>query len=238
MADCLANSVARPAADAEAVLSVMTLPAAMPQAPPLQLGVLLQRKLQHNRWQRWSWSLLDVLPDEANPDPVDAALARAPSISPRCLAWGEVTSQWLYPGHCVKLHRDEVEGYHLNLISPSPSWFVWWSAPAEPDCDDPRQQAAGLPQVQAVTLSYNEAARWMDAGETVEIAALPGEVANWLADFNTAYYKPEPRKRRRPQSFLAPQERDATRLVTIAATGPGEADQTTAAQDGPATSCP
>ena len=235
MADCLANSVTRPVADAAPVLSVMTLPTATPQVPQLQLGVLLRRQLQHNRWQRWSWSLLDVLPDEANPDPVDAAVARAPSTSPRCLAWGEVASQWLYPGHCVKLHRDEVEGYHLNLISPSPSWFVWWSAPAEPDCDDPRQQAAGLPQVQAVTLSYNEAARWMDAGETVEIAALPGEVANWLADFNTAHYKPEPRKRRRPQSFLAPQERDATRVDTIAATDPGDAP---AAQDGAAAARP
>ncbi len=238
MVDSLANSVARPAADAEAVLSVTTMPTATPQVPPLPLGVLLQRQRQHNRWQRWSWSLLDVLPDEANPGMESAAGAQAPSGGPRCLAWSEDASQWLYPGHSVKLHRDEVEGYHLNLTSPSPSWFVWWSAPAEPDCDDPRQQAAGLPQVRAVTLSYNEAARWMDAGETVEIAALPGEVAKWLADFNTAHYKPEPRKRRRPPSFLAPQERDATRAITLAATGPGEADQATAAQDSPAASCP
>lgn len=224
-------------ANAGAVPSATTMPAAAPQVPQLQLGVLLQRQRQHNRWQRWRWSLLDVLPAEASRSPGDARVAQAPSPSPLCLAWSEAASQWLYPGHGVQLHRDEAEGYHLNLTSPSPSWFVWWSAPAEPDCDDPRQLSTGLPVVQAVTLSYNEAARWMDAGETVEIAALPGEVANWLADFNTAHYKPEPRKRRRPQSFLTPQERDATRVHAASATDPGEAPAQSA-QDEPPASCP
>lgn len=170
----------------------------MNTAPLWQVAVLMQRDRLNNRWQRWRWTLRDVLPGEmaaSRPDPI-------------CLEWDQAHSQWLYPGLRAELYRDEAEGYHLNLTSPQPSWFVWWTQPADPECDDPRQTAQGLPQVQAVTLSYNEAARWMDAGETVEIAPLPATVANWLAEFTTQHYRPEPRKRRRPQSFLPPSERD------------------------------
>lgn len=167
------------------------------------VAVLMQRDQLNNRWQRWRWSLRDVLPATAG------GVAR--EIAPICLEWSESQSQWLYPGWSVQLFRDEAEGYHLNLTSPQPSWFVWWAPAAEPDCDDPRHAPEGLPSIQAVTLSYNEAARWMDAGETIEIASLPAAVANWLADFASQHYKPEPRQRRRPQSFLAPGERDISR---------------------------
>lgn len=178
----------------------MNAPVSAPAAWPI--AVLMQRDQLNNRWQRWRWSVRDVLPA--------AMSGAAQGDAPICLEWGGAQSQWLYPGWSVQLFRDEAEGYHLNLTSPQPSWFVWWTPAAEPDCDDPRQAPEGLPSIQAVTLSYNEAARWMDAGETIEIAPLPAAVANWLADFASLHYKPEPRKRRRPQSFLAPGERDVS----------------------------
>lgn len=172
----------------------------------LRVAVLMQRDRLASRWQRWRWSLRDVLPGEGREAAAD--------VSPRCLVWTAPQSQWLFPGCEVQLHRDEAEGYHLNLTSPQPSWFVWWTPAADADCDDPRSDPAGLPAVQAVTLSYDEAARWMDAGETIEIAPLPAAVANWLAEFATRHYRPEPRKRRRPQSFLAPEQRDVAPAAT------------------------
>ena len=178
----------------------MSAPVFAPAAWPI--AVLMQRDQLNNRWQRWRWGLRDVLPATAG--------RMAPESGPICLEWSGAQSQWLYPGFSVQLFRDEAEGYHLNLTSPQPSWFVWWTPAAEPECDDPRHAPDGLPVIQAVTLSYNEAARWMDAGETIEIAPLPAAVANWLADFSSLHYKPEPRKRRRPQSFLAPDERDVS----------------------------
>ena len=168
--------------------------------PALRVAVLMQRDRLVSRWQRWRWSLLDVMPDAGS-----EAAADGP---PRCLVWTAPQSQWLYPGCEVRLYRDEAQGYHLNLTSPQPSWFVWWTPAADVDCDDPRTDPAGLPAVQAVTLSYDEAGRWMDAGETVEIAPLPAAVANWLAEYATLHYRPEPRRRRRPQSFLDPEQRD------------------------------
>ena len=58
-----------------------------------------------------------------------------------------------------------------------------------------------------VTLSYNEAGRMLDAQERVDNVPLPAEAVAWLQAFTDAHYKPEPKKRSRPPSFLAPQER-------------------------------
>ena len=54
---------------------------------------------------------------------------------------------------------------------------------------------------EAVTLSYNEAARWMDANERVERVEAWPELAAWLAQWVEANYRPEPKKRQRPRSF-------------------------------------
>jgi regulator of protease activity HflC (stomatin/prohibitin superfamily) len=43
-------------------------------------------------------------------------------------------TQWLHPGHEIVLHRDEAEGYYLNITSPDPKVFVMWRM-AEPGAD-------------------------------------------------------------------------------------------------------
>ena len=51
------------------------------------------------------------------------------------------------------------------------------------------------------TLSYNEAARRMDGGEQVERASAWPDLAAWLTEYVAANYKPEPKRRRKPDSF-------------------------------------
>jgi hypothetical protein len=51
------------------------------------------------------------------------------------------------------------------------------------------------------TLSYNEAARWMDGGEKVERTPAWPDLARWMGEWVEANYRPEPKKRRRPNSF-------------------------------------
>ena len=58
-----------------------------------------------------------------------------------------------------------------------------------------------------MSVSYEEAGRWLDAQERVDNVPLPADVAAWLQAYTDATYRPEPRKRRRPQSFVAPGER-------------------------------
>jgi hypothetical protein len=52
------------------------------------------------------------------------------------------------------------------------------------------------------TISYHEAARMMDAGETVDSVPMPAEVRAWVEPWVAANYRPEPRrKQRRNESF-------------------------------------
>ena len=104
----------------------------------------------------------------------------------------------MHPGFTVELFRDDAEGYYLNLSSGAPVWFVMWRI----DDEDPSQARPEL-----VTLSYNEAGRWLDAQERVDNLPLPADVREWLAAYTDEHYKPEPKQRRRPASFRAPGQR-------------------------------
>jgi hypothetical protein len=52
-----------------------------------------------------------------------------------------------------------------------------------------------------VTLSYHDAGRWLDAQERVDQVAAADEVVDWLSAFVDATYQPEPKRRKRPDSF-------------------------------------
>ena len=73
----------------------------------------MRRERIDNRWQPWRWSLADVVPHEP-----------AFGTEPRRLRQDEREELWLFPGFAVELFRDDAEGYHLNLASPAPCWFV------------------------------------------------------------------------------------------------------------------
>jgi hypothetical protein len=46
-----------------------------------------------------------------------------------------------------------------------------------------------------LSVSYHEGARWMDTEENVGGVALPPDLLPWIAEFASAHYKPEPRKK-------------------------------------------
>ena len=95
------------------------------------------------------------------------------------------------------IFRDELEGYYLNLTTDDPRIFVMLRKDDGDDC----------PNADGITLSYNEGARWMDAGERVESISMPAVMQRWLAEYVEQNYTPEPKKRRRPASFVSPDKR-------------------------------
>src|SRR6266705_2759444 len=117
------------------------------------------------------------------------AVAVVMERTPRALLQDESRAQWLHPGFKLELFRDEAEGYYLNLSSHKPFVFVNWL----------EEEGAGVPK--AVTVSYNEAARLMDAGARVDGVPMPPQWIPWLAEYVERNYKPEPKKRSRPPSF-------------------------------------
>ena len=159
----------------------------MDARPAVTVAVVIEREAQPNRWEDWRFRIAEVVADEGGFG-----------------AWPQVLRDdgrlqvAIHPGFTLELFRDEAEGYHLNLTSGAPVWFVMWRL-AE---DDP---STALPQT--VSLSYHEAGRWLDAQERVDNVPLPPDLVAWLQAFTDEHHRPEPKRRRRPQSFLPPEQR-------------------------------
>lgn len=165
-----------------------------PHRPALQVAVVMRRERVHgpmSRWQPWRWVLADVVP-------------QAPGFgeAPRRLYRNESEESWLHPGFTVELFKDDAEGYFLNATTRAPCWFVLWRMEeAATLAEEPMARPA------AVSLSYHDAGRWLDAQETVEQVRAPDEVVAWMRAFAESHYAPEPRRRQRPQSFQGLQDR-------------------------------
>ena len=159
----------------------------MPQRPSIPVAVVIERHRQPSVWQDWSFGIVEIARDEGGF-----------GEQPRTLRDDGSIARQLHPGLTVTLHRDEAEGYYLNLSSGAPVWFVMWRV----DDDD---TSRAWPEL--VTLSYNEAGRLLDAQERVDNLPLPVEVCAWLQAFVDEHYKPEVKQRRRPASFKSPERR-------------------------------
>lgn len=155
--------------------------------PAVQVAVVMEREAKPNRWEDWRHRVAEVVLHE-DTFGCDARLLRDDAKLAR----------WLHPGFTLELFADEAEGYYLNLSSGAPVWFVMWRL---------HEEDASRASPEAVSLSYNEAGRWLDAQERVDNVPLAPELAAWLQAYTDEHHRPEPKKRRRPQSFLAPGER-------------------------------
>ena len=178
-------------------------PTSARQRPVIEVDVVMRREPVPGamaRWQPWRWVLADVMlhagPEEAQllePDEHHEPQAVEPIDSHSAAA---DSRYWLYPRFRVELFRDDPEGYLLNLQSPQPCFWVMWRA------DEARLfEAEPMAVPQLVTLSYHQAGSLLDAQERVEQVAAAPEVVDWLRAFVDATYVPEPKRRKRPESF-------------------------------------
>jgi uncharacterized protein DUF3305 len=150
--------------------------------PSFPVSVVMQRRAVQNRWIDCVWEPWGVLPTEQRGES-------------RLLLDDNGTAQWLHPGFTLQLHRDEAEGYYLNVSGPAPSVFILWRMDEE----------RGLPL--DVTVSSDEAGRWLDGGHSVDRVAMPAEIFAWVGDYVEHNYRPEPKKRIKPRSFKHPRDR-------------------------------
>jgi hypothetical protein len=153
--------------------SFMSAPESM-TAATFPLAVIMERVALDNRWVAEKWEAKGVVRDVWPPDTAARVIVRE-----------EKLTQVLFPGHVLKLQRDEAEGYYLNITSPQPKVFVLWRM---------RDEQA---RPELLTVSYHEGARWMDTDENVDGVPLPTELLPWIGGFVEQHYKPEPRKKMR-----------------------------------------
>ena len=174
----------------------------MSQRPSLQVAVVMRRERvpgAMSRWQPWRWVLHDVTGHDLVPH------AEHFGAEPRCLRQTDDEQIWLHPGFTVELFKDDAEGYYLNATSPAPCWFVLWRLDEEPA--EGADSAQRLARPVEVSLSYHDAGRWLDAQETAEQVPVPPEVLADLQAFVAEHYQPEPKRRKRPDSFQPLQDR-------------------------------
>ncbi|MCQ8895903.1 DUF3305 domain-containing protein [Limnobacter humi] len=145
-----------------------------------RLLVKMARIAQQSVWQPYRWQASSMFPAES-----------APVVSGPDEQWCPVS---------VRVYQDELQGYFLNLDTDQPFVFFMVRYP-----DDNR---LSCPTVEEATLSYDEAARWMDSNEEVQTLPMPEGVRSWLSELVAERYKPEPKQRKRPRSFVAPEKRE------------------------------
>lgn len=149
----------------------------------IPVAVIMQRRALQNRWQSEAWA------------PFGIVLNHVGGGQPQLLVEEGGIAQWLHPGFDLKLFRDEGEGYYLNVSSDEPRIFVMWRMEDE------------LAVPKFITVSYNEAGRLLDAGEQVDTVPMPPEVMAWVGGYVEDNYRPEQKRRVRPQSFVQPGDR-------------------------------
>jgi hypothetical protein len=153
------------------------------EIPRKRIAVLMQRRPLANRWQSEVWEPVGVLGDYEG------------AAEPRLIVDEASSQQWLYPGLELVLRRSEAEGYFHNVSAREPRVFVLWRM----------ENDRAVPQF--VTVSYDEASRWMDGGENVDSVPMPAALFAWAGEFVEKNYRRQPKKRIKPQSFLSPKDR-------------------------------
>jgi hypothetical protein len=153
------------------------------EKPRLAIAVVMQRRASNSRWVDHVWEPWSVLSGYEG------------EKAARQLVNEGGLEQFLHPGFELRLHKAEAEGYYLNVAGTEPRVFVLWRMEGE----------SALP-VQ-VTVSADEAARWLDGGHSVDGVTMPPEIYAWVGTFVEANYRPEPRKRIKPRSFMHPKDR-------------------------------
>lgn len=156
------------------------------EKPVRTLAVIMQRRAARSRWASVIWEPVAVLESDE---------PRAHDGAARLLVRQDDVEQWLHPGFELAIHRDEVEGYYMNVSSGSPRVFVLWRMEGE----------QGLPL--QVTASYDEGGRWLDGGNSVDSVEMPPAIFGWIGAYVENNYRPEPKKRIKPRSFVHPKDR-------------------------------
>jgi hypothetical protein len=155
----------------------------MQEKPVLPVAVVMQRRAVQSRWADFVWEPLSIVTGPG-----------ALGGETRLLNDDARIAQWLHPGFRIVLHNDEAEGYYLNCSAPQPKVFVLWRMDEE----------RALPL--DVTASSEEAGRWLDGGHSVDGVLMTEDVFAWVGGYVESNYKPQPKKRIRPRSFM-PRER-------------------------------
>jgi hypothetical protein len=155
----------------------------MERRSSMALGVVVERREIDNRWQRWSWKAVAVIPGAP---PVDAW---------RELVRGDRFVRWHGATLPLELHRAETEAYRVNLSGRSPAIYVVLR-----NVESSERTAGNDVAPFTVTASPYDAEGYMEGDDLVEAVPMPEGLITWVRAFVERHHVDEPfvkRKRKR-----------------------------------------
>jgi hypothetical protein len=153
----------------------------------MPLGVVVERREIDNRWQRFAWRPVAVIPG-------------APPVAEwRELVRGERFVRWHAATLPLELHRTDTEGYRVNLSGRVPAVYVVLRK-VQPSARTAGNELAPF----AVTASPYDAEGYMEGDDVVEAVAMPEGLIAWVRAFVQRHHVDQPfvkrkRKRARPE---------------------------------------
>ena len=132
-----------------------------------------------NRWQAGRWGVSGLV-----------AGGQGEGVRQMPLHADAGQQQTLWTGFSVELHKDEAESYYFNIVSDTPRAFVICTL----DDNGPLRPLI-------VTLSYDEAASYLESDDIVESVAMPAELYRWVEQFVLENYLPQKKKKRKRENW-------------------------------------
>ena len=140
--------------------------------------VIVERKRRDDKpWTVDHWSVIGLLPAQASKE-----------FEKTVLRDDGILSQYSWRGYDVALYLDDIESYHFNLEGES----LWSFVIGEyADAEDEAGEIVAL----LVTLSYDEAASYMETDSLVSDLPIPGEIQLWVERYVLDHYRPVEKKK-------------------------------------------
>jgi len=144
----------------------------------------VERKRRDDKsWSIDHWSVTGLLPAQASKGFERTTLQDDGHLS-----------QYSCRGYDVALYLNDIESYHFNLEGESPWIFVIGEYA---DAEDEAGEIVPL----LVTLSYGEAASYMETDSLLFNLPIPGEIQLWVERYVLDHYRPVEKKKRKRQRW-------------------------------------
>ncbi|WP_455206419.1 DUF3305 domain-containing protein [Kaarinaea lacus] len=171
------------------------IPSTPKDAGQFPVSVLMHyQSTRNNAWSSGQWEVSGLVVGEAGEKLAGHKRTK------QAIRSDTENTQYLWSGLTVKLYKDGAESYYHNLMSDNPRAFIV--------CRNDEADSSECQPV-LVTLSYDEAASYMEVDELVYSVDLPAELYRWVEQFILEHYVPEKKKKRRRDNWKETQERDA-----------------------------
>jgi len=162
-----------------------------PEIPKqFDIAVITERQaLTDHAWLTERWNVIGI---STVPSELEQTTGVLHPDQPNPIHQSDTTTQYLWQGFTLTLHKDELESYYYNLTATTPYIYVVCY----------RAEDGHPLQPFLTSLSYDEAAAYVEADEEVFSVTMPPEIYRWVETYVLENYFPEQRQKRKREKWF------------------------------------